>query len=264
MKAFNIHKWGCIGSVCLFISIAQGKNLFTDMTTELGLQLGNGPVACIDYDNDGWVDIYCNGLLWKNNQGKSFSKGFEKGGSAVWADFDNDGYSDMFVYNTQQFFWNDQGKEFVSRPFPKLAIESSRGASCADYNGDGYVDLYIGGYENWGSGITYPDVMLLNQQGQNWIKSWSEVRYRARGVTSCDFDNDGDVDIYVSNYRLQPNLLWLNDGTGKFTDVATSHNAVATWKSFGGGHSIGAAWGDFNNDGYIDIFAGNFAHQGVQ
>jgi hypothetical protein len=246
--------------VSFIFAVAQGQGLFTDRASVLGLKLGNGPVACVDYNRDGWVDIYCAGTLWKNNQGKSFSKVVEKGGNAIWADFDNDGYPDLYVYNTKQLFWNDHGKDLRSKPFPKLSIESSRGASWADYDGDGYVDLYIGGYENWGAGKTYPDMILLNHQGQSWGKAWSETRYRARGVTSCDFDNDGDIDVYVSNYRLQPNLLWRNDGTGKFTNAAASHNAVATWSGFAGGHSIGAAWGDFDNDGCIDIFAGNFAH----
>jgi enediyne biosynthesis protein E4 len=49
-------------------------------------------------------------------------------------------------------------------------------------------------------------------------------RFYAR-VTACDFDQDGDLDVYVSNYRLQPNVLWLNDGTGKFKDVAATYNA---------------------------------------
>jgi hypothetical protein len=59
---------------------------------------------------------------------------------------------------------------------------------------------------------------------------------------------------------LQPNLLWVNDGTAKFEDLAKEKNAVATSPGFRGGHSIGAAWGDFDNDGRIDLFAGNFAH----
>jgi hypothetical protein len=92
------------------------------------------------------------------------------------------------------------------------------------------------------------------------ISGLKHARFRARGVTACDFDEDGDLDIYVSNYRLQPNLLWLNRGSGEFQDVAADRNAVATSPGFAGGHSIGAAWGDFDNDGRFDLFAGNFAH----
>ncbi len=234
MKAFNIRGLGFIWNVCLIVAVVQGEGVFTDRTSELGLKLDSGPAACVDFDNDGWTDIYCGGALWKNNQGKGFSKVFDKGGNAVWADFDNDGYPDMFVYSSRQLFRNEPGKDLALRPFPELSIESSRGASWGDYNGDGYVDLYIGGYENWQKGVTYPDTVLLNRQGKTWEKVWSEARYRARGVTSCDFDNGGDVDVYVSNYRLQPNILWRNDGMGKFTDATASHNAAATWGGFAG------------------------------
>ena len=260
MKLITFCKTVSILTVGLMAAASLGQSVFVDKTSELGLEISTSQIAFIDYNNDSWVDIYNAGTLWENNQGKSFSKVFDKGSDGIWSDFDNDGYSDLFCYDTQRLFWNDHGKGLISRPFPDLSIAASRGANWADYNGDGFVDLYIGGYENWGKGITYPDVLILNQQGKSWENTWSENRYRARGVTSCDFDNDGDIDVYVSNYRLQPNLLWQNDGSAKFVDVATSHNALATWKGFPGGHSIGAAWGDFDNDGYIDLFAGNFAH----
>ena len=73
-------------------------------------------------NQDDWIDIYSSGTLWKNNQGKSFSKVFEKGGNAVWADFDNNGYSDFFCYDNQRLFWNNHGKRFIARSFPTLSI----------------------------------------------------------------------------------------------------------------------------------------------
>jgi len=260
MKCIDLYKWIFICGIYPLNTFSFGNGAFIDKTPELGCQLSTSQVVCIDFDNDGWVDIYSSGVLWKNNQGKSFSKVFDKGSNAIWADYDNDGYSDFFCYDNQRLFWNDKGHGFALRPFPKLAIHSSQGASWADYNGDGFVDLYIGGYEDWEKNITYPDTLIMNDKGKTWEITWTETRYRARGISSCDFDTDGDLDIYVSNYRLQPNILWQNDGTGKFVDVAASHNAVATWEDFPGGHSIGAAWGDFDNDGYVDLFAGNFAH----
>ena len=181
-------------------------------------------------------------------------------GSAVAADFDNDGFADLFSWSSLRLHRNDAGKGFVEVKLPELPRCVSRGACWGDFNGDGFADLYVGGYEDWNAGITYPDLLLINDKGTAFRLAWSDARYRARGVTACDFDSDGDLDVYVSNYRLQPNVLWLNDGAGRFTDVTTEHNAVATSPGFDGGHSIGAAWGDFDNDGQFDLFAGNFAH----
>ncbi|MBX3120546.1 MAG: CRTAC1 family protein [Fimbriimonadaceae bacterium] len=103
-------------------------------------------------------------------------------------------------------------------------------------------------------------MILLNEKGESFRISWTEARYRSRGVTACDFDRDGDLDVYASNYRLQPNNLWLNNGKGELQDVGAEYGVVATSEGFGGGHSIGACWSDFDNDGNIDLFAGNFAH----
>jgi hypothetical protein len=143
---------------------------------------------------------------------------------------------------------------------PALPKCVSRGASWGDLNGDGFVDLYVGGFEDWDAGITYPSLILMNEKGKSLKLVHQDNRFRTRGVTTCDFDQDGDLDVYVSNYRLQPNLLLLNDGKGQLKDAAERLNAVATSPGFEGGHSIGAAWGDFDNDGRFDLFAGNFAH----
>lgn len=161
-----------------------------------------------------------------------------------------------------KLYRNNEGKGFSEvRALPELPKCSSRGACWGGFNGDGFVDIYVGGYEDWGKGITFPSLLLISEKGESFRLEWTDSQYRARGVTACDFDQDGDLDVYASNYRLQPNLLWLNDGKANLTNVAPERNAVATSPGFGGGHSIGSCWGDFNNDGLIDLFAGNSAHQ---
>jgi hypothetical protein len=277
----EIFKVLIIFSLCT--CVARGQSLFKDETSELGLkQLGNAAVACIDYNNDGYVDLYSNGKLWRNNEGKSFSKIRDEGeGRAVWADYDNDGYPDFYIYNDnnkQQLFWNDHDMQFVLQSFPTLLMEKSYGASWADFNGDGYVDLYIGGYNDKNIGFNQRDVRIINltdpkqKSGRRFeldkeqtSEQQKKAQGLARGVTSCDFDEDGDIDIYVSNYGLQPNLLWLNIGKGIFKELAAHFNVVAAFELFPGGyfpggHSIGAVWGDFNNDGLFDLFVSNFAH----
>ncbi len=242
-------------------SAAQSVVVFKERTAELGLELPNAAACWVDLDNDGWTDLCAGGRVWHNEAGKKFTKLVDGVGAVVAADFDNDGFADLFSWSRLTLYRNNGGRKLVPVNMPQLPPCVSRGACWGDFNGDGFVDLYVGGYEDWNKGITYPDMLLMNDHGRGFKLVWSETRYRARGVTACDFDQDGDLDVYVSNYRLQPNVLWLNDGAGEFTDVAAAYNALATSPGFPGGHSIGAAWGDFDNDGYMDLFAGNFAHR---
>ncbi len=240
---------------------AQPAVVFEERSEPLGLTPANSAACWVDVDNDGWTDLCTGGVVWRNEAGQSFSKLAEGLGTVIAADFDNDGFVDLFSWSAMKLYRNEAGQRFTEAPLGDVPKCVSRGACWGDLNGDGFVDLYVGGYEDWDAGITYPDMVLMNQEGQSFTLAWAESRYRARGVTACDFDEDGDLDIYVSNYRLQPNILWVNDGAGTLTDASRVYNAVATSEGFDGGHSIGSCWGDFDNDGHIDLFAGNFAHR---
>ena len=123
----------------------------------------------------------------------------------------------------------------------------------------------MAGYEAWPD-VDFPDRLVLNvpdatKPGGRGFEVIDELSFlRARGVAAADFNEDGHTDIYVSNYRLQGNLLWINNGSGSnfpFTFGSDSHGARG-----GDGHSIGSAFGDLDSDGHIDIFAGNFSHGG--
>ena len=241
---------------------AEPPPTFADRTAALGLTLGTDAACWFDFDNDGWTDLCASGVLWRNEKGAKFTRVGEFGLSVA-ADFDNDGYADLFSWSRRKLYRNEGGTgTFAEVPLPAdLPASVSRGACWGDFDGDGFADLYVGGYEDWEKNATYPSLLLLNQKGRGFKLAATDARYRARGVTAADFDRDGDLDVYVSNYRLQPNLLLVNDGEGGLSDAASLHNAVATSGAFRGGHSIGAAWGDFDNDGQIDLFAGNFAHR---
>lgn len=225
---------------------------------DAGLALSGGPAAWADVDGDGRVDLNAGGTLWRNT-GDGTLEPMGSVAPGVFGDLDGDGDLDLFAYGSQRVFENDGEGGFTEVELGDLERTHSLGAALGDFNGDGVLDAYVGGYEDWGNQITYPDHLLFGVEGGLQL-GWKEASFRARGVTACDFDEDGDLDVYVSNYRLQPNRLWANDGSGGLEDVAAARGAVATSEGFGGGHSIGSAWGDFDGDGRFDLFAGNFAH----
>jgi len=245
---------------------APGAPSFTNRTAELIAGLGDGKAAWGDFNNDGFVDLLAGEKLWRNNGGAGFAAlpGY---GSAVWGDFNNDGYLDLYSWQSGgHLLRNNGGADFAPVSVPPLPKDTtgthdnqSMGACWGDHDGDGFVDLYVGGYEMWAPSADYPDAILRNSSGTSFTVTASST-YRARGVTSCDFDKDGDIDVYVSNYRLQPNVLWLNDGKGAFTDVATEYGVAGDGDSGAWGHTIGSSWGDMNDDGHIDLFVGNFSH----
>ena len=232
---------------------------FVDRTKDVGLTLDTNAACWVDIDRDGWPDLVGGGAVWRNLKGQTFERVADMG-LCVAADFDNDGYPDLFSWSQLKLFKNEKGKAFTEVTLPAELKTYSRGACWGDWNGDGFVDLYIGGYESWETQTTFPSFVLMNEEGKSFRIVHTEAKFRTRGVTACDYDVDGDLDIYASNYRLQPNQLWQNDGKAGFKDVAEVTGTLATSPGFAGGHSIGATWGDFDSDGNIDLFAGNFAH----
>jgi hypothetical protein len=253
-------------AIVFFPSVSQAVDPFEDVTEKLGLGGLSGSVAaCGDFNNDGWVDLYVGGQLWRNDEGKRFKlvEGTPLAGPGIWGDFNNDGFLDLFSWaGTGKLFRNVNGEIFEAvAGFPELPTTVSLGASWGDFNGDGFLDLYVGGYEVWPA-KEYPDVILLNQKGKGFVEHWRQKGsiYRSRGITSADFDEDGDLDIYVSNYRLQPNLLLQNDGKATFVDVSTPFGTAGDGGLGAWGHTIGSAWGDLDNDGHLDLFVGNFSH----
>lgn len=238
--------------------------MFVDRGAEMGIAPAGEHAAWGDVNQDGWPDLWAVGVLWINSGGKSFAR-VDAPGTGLIVDLDNDGTGELVSFSPPAVSRVTKDGEAwrvaaVDGWMPSLPQSVCRGAVAGDFNRDGLVDLYLGGYEHWPTQTTFPSMVLLNEGGRALRLASAAAERRARGVTACDFDGDGDLDVYVSNYRLQPNSLLMNDGQGKFTDDARARNALATSDGFEGGHSIGACFGDFDNDGQFDLFAGNFAH----
>ena len=122
---------------------------FADKSEELGVAGGNE--ACwFDFNNDGWTDLCTGGALYRNEKGRKFVK-VASPGSCIAADFDNDGFIDLYSWTRRKLYRNKGGKEFVEVPLPQLPGGSSLGACWGDFNNDGLIDLYVGGYETWPS-----------------------------------------------------------------------------------------------------------------
>lgn len=243
-------------------SEAPAKPVFVDRSLELGISPAGGHAAWGDLNADGWPDLWAGGAVWLNREGKSFTR-VDAPGEGVIADIDNDGVGDLVSFApiaVARGVREGESIRFEPVKLPEIPTTISRGVAVADLNNDGFLDAYFGGYENWPTQTTYPSIVLLNEGGKGFRIASTAADRRTRGVTACDFDEDGDTDIYRSNYRLQPNSLLINDGKAGFADEASARGAAATSPGFDGGHSIGACFGDFDNDGRFDLFAGNFAH----
>ena len=250
--------------------------IFENVTAASGLG-GGSFVAWADYDNDGDTDVVTGGKLYQNNGKGQFTQveTFNGGGHGVWGDFDNDGKLDFYGLGGEGNLQRNLGdNKFEGVEIMPNVHHMSNAAAWGDANNDGFIDLFVTNYEVWPT-RAFPDLMYINNGNGTFAEPVNyplEDQWRGRGVNWSDFDNDGDQDFYVSNYRLMPNQLWINDGQGNFTDEAKQRGVIgtddgdthppsgATPAYRYSGHTIGSCFGDVNNDGHIDLIVVNFAH----
>ena len=227
-----------------------------------------------DFDNDGDLDLYVANWynvenLFYENQGGTFVErddagiGSDRGFSeaCAWGDADNDGDLDLFVANsgnnvpTANFYYRNNGDgsfEKVTGETLVIGNRWSRSPNWADYDNDGDLDLFIANES------AQPNQLFRNMLSETDTVSFEAVsgsplvddRHNSISGSWADYDNDGDLDLFVANLQ-QDNRLYRNEGGGVFTVMDTL--AV----SRDGGGSFGSSWGDVDNDGDLDLFVAN-------
>lgn len=249
-----------------------------DVTADAGIDpgLSNKTIAVADLDEDGYLDLVVNGKLYYNNGDSTFSDSTSFAGLTgrpklnAFVDMNNDGYLDIAFFGKSskparvEFYVNDGSGIFKLKTIDSLKpfIRPSS-ISIADVNGDQYPDVFIS--QLWDQ---YPDPLpnyLFYNDQKFGFQNKSKLLYpaflpdrRSRGSEWVDFDNDGDQDLYVTNYYLEPDEVWENMGDGSFRDIRKDKGIDQN--SPGSNHGTGVDWADYDNDGDMDLLLPQFAH----
>ena len=282
------------------------REIFTDVSQAAGIQathrgvwdlfdpdfesgyLGVGQ-AWGDYDNDGWLDLFVTGnmepnVLYRNNGDGTFSVSplsdsvslpDKLTGGAVWADYDNDGWRDLYIlaHGANLLFHNQAGTALRDVTAQAGVGDTGKGstATWGDYDVDGYLDLYV---VNW---ACFPECdpldneraadRLYHNNGDGTFSDVSDLlaheKLLGAGFTASfvDYDDDGDLDLYVVNDALKNpigNVLWRNDGPGCggwcWADVSKESGANTLIDG------MGLAVGDYDNDLDLDFYFTNMVN----
>lgn len=248
----------------------NNNNSFVNVASLVGLSqevIDTRSLSWGDYNQDGWLDLYVGygrdsgkrNTLYKNLNGKFTDVSQETKANVLgttrqvsWIDYDNDGDSDLYISmrdRANKLLRNDKGIfTDVSKPTGMADPRRSVASLWFDMDKDGDLDLYLpnqsgdrdGLYRN--DGGKFVDIAAE----QNIDFSRRPLTQGSVGVTIGDYDNDGDFDLFVGLYG--PDVLYQNDGTGRFTDVAPQLKLNSKDKV------VGVDWGDYDNDGQLDLY----------
>lgn len=238
-----------------------------------------------DYDNDGLVDLYVTrsgataalrrNLLFHNEGGNAFTKitlgtpvtNTFTSRSVNWTDIDDDGDLDIFVSNegntntNENLYLNDGAGNFTRITTGDLLNNGGKtmSSSWADYDNDGDLDVYLANDQSNNALFRNDGNLVFTKMAADPVSNTNSHSFSSAW---SDIDNDGDVDLFVTNsYNTTPdllqNFLYTNNGDGTFTKVLTGD--IVTDQSW----SYGCAFGDYDNDGFEDLAVATVAFNGV-
>src|SRR5262245_21079757 len=231
----------------------QGATNASLVLTNLQLA-GAGKYAVLVSDADGSVESN----PWSVDVDPTFTKITSSpvllpgnSGGVAWGDFNNDGYDDLFVASSPHSVFTNRGDGTFARVTAgSIATDTGRGSAVwGDYDNDGFLDLYSGNYGN--------NYLYHNNGNGTFTRALTGGLGNATGNLYCgawaDYDRDGHLDLFVtSGFTKAVNSLFHNNGNGTFSRVTTGV-LVQDISQF----SQGAAWGDYDNDGWPDLFVAN-------
>ena len=178
----------------------------------------------------------------------------------AWGDYNNDDYQDLLVNGGRLFKNNGQPNWTFTEVTAEVGLSGGGNGAWADYDNDGYLDLYCTGNDILWHNEGPPDYNF-----KDVTNAAGNVRddFPTAAVGWGDYDLDGYIDLYVANGEdwndgdpiYYPDFLYHNNGNGTFTDVTDASGI----RNFGGPYyGRGVAWGDFDNNGWPDVYISNY------
>ena len=248
--SFNYEPDIAMGSVQTFSEMATWVDVNNDQFLDLYFTNSTGSLKNLYYENQG-------DGTFSSVTNLSITSELLRTRSVDWVDYDNDGDSDLFLTNENNsknsLFRNDGPNNFTK--ITNLSIvqdfKTSAGSSWGDVDNDGDYDLFVANWNNQNNQLFINDNGTFIEQTTSVIASGGGHSF---GSSFADFDNDGDLDLFVCNAFLTSqnnNFVYVNDGSGNFTQDTTSTLAMQT------GWTFGCAFGDYDNDGWLDLILAN-------
>lgn len=254
----------------------NGDNTFTEQSQIELTNVFYGSVAWGDYDNDGNIDLLLTGAtsqtdqtskIYRNNGDNTFTEQTSislagvTNSSVAWGDYNNDGYLDILLTgNTgteyiSVVYKNNGNNNFEEQVTVMLTGVAYSSASWCDYNNDGWLDIFISGQADNGR-VT----KIYRNNGENTFSE--QTSFNLVGVSYSasawgDYDNDGFVDLVITGYTGERRIskIYKNDnGTSFIEQTSIELNAI---------YNGAVAWGDYDNDGFIDLLLTGNANDGI-